>query len=347
MKRDELKQMLDAAGVQPRRPLGQNFLTDPNLLRAIARDAEIEPTDVVLEVGTGTGGLTLELAEAAAHVITVEIDPALAQLARSRLEGMNVTLLERDVLANKSRIAPEVLDAVRLELAARPGSSLRVVANLPYAISTPVVIHLLEIDLPLKRMTVMVQLESAERFCARPGDPVFNAVSVLAAQLADVKILRKLPPAVFYPRPKIASAVVQLDPKPVRGGRDPLYAPLATIARALFNYRRKTLATAARSAAKRFAPLAVLEGALGRAGIDEKRRAEHIAPEEWRTLARECAQALEGVAIEIEDEPAPAARAGPGGKRKHRNKYAKKSVAPRVEDDDEDAIDEAGVDDDE
>ncbi|MBI3726679.1 ribosomal RNA small subunit methyltransferase A, partial [bacterium] len=210
MKRDELKQMLEAAGVQPRRPLGQNFLTDPNLLKAIARDAEIEPTDVVLEVGTGTGGLTLELASLAAHVVTVEIDSALAALARGRLsDSGNVTLIERDVLSSKSRIADEVLEAVKRELAARAGSSLRVVANLPYAISTPVVVNLLELDLPLRRMTVMVQLESAERFCARPGDPVFNAVSVLAAQLASVTLLRKLPPAVFYPRPKVASAVVQ------------------------------------------------------------------------------------------------------------------------------------------
>src|SRR5580704_8950276 len=114
VKRDELKNMLQAAGIQPKRPLGQNFLTDPNLLRAIARDAEIEPTDVVLEVGTGTGGLTAHLADMAKHVVTVEIDQALAALARDRLsEHPNVTLLERDVLARKSKIADEVVDTVR------------------------------------------------------------------------------------------------------------------------------------------------------------------------------------------------------------------------------------------
>src|SRR2546421_7778004 len=117
VKRDELKQMLDAAGIKPRRPLGQNFLTDPNLLRAIARDAEIEPSDVILEVGTGTAGLTLHLAELAAHVVTVEIDAGLAELARGRLSRKtNVTLLERDVLASKSKIADEVLATVRREL---------------------------------------------------------------------------------------------------------------------------------------------------------------------------------------------------------------------------------------
>src|SRR5437660_9389126 len=104
VKRDELKKMLEAAGIQPRRPLGQNFLTDPNLLRAIARDAAIEPEDVVLEVGTGTAGLTIHLAEMASRVVTVEVDHALAALARDRLGGRtNVTLLERDVLAAKSR----------------------------------------------------------------------------------------------------------------------------------------------------------------------------------------------------------------------------------------------------
>src|SRR5580704_15983984 len=117
VKRDELKNMLQAAGIQPKRPLGQNFLTDPNLLRAIARDAGIEPTDVVLEVGTGTGGLTAHLAEQAKQVVTVEIDPALAELARERLgDFQNVTLLERDVLARKSKIADEVTQTVRKKL---------------------------------------------------------------------------------------------------------------------------------------------------------------------------------------------------------------------------------------
>jgi 16S rRNA (adenine1518-N6/adenine1519-N6)-dimethyltransferase len=339
MKRDELKRLLEAAGIQPRRPLGQNFLTDPNLLRAIARDAEIEPTDVVLEVGAGTAGLTVLLCESAAHVVTVEIDPALADLARDRLAlATNVTLIERDVLAQKSRISDEVLETVKRELAARPGSKLRVVANLPYAIATPVVVHLLELDLPLARMTVMVQTESAERFAARPGDPVFNSVSVLVAQLADVKVLRKIPKDVFFPKPKISSAVVQLDPRPERGVRDPLYPALKTIARALFNYRRKTLATAAKSAAKQHPPLAVVEAALARAGISGERRAEHLQPEEWRTLAKECAPALAGVEIDLGDEH-EAEPVEKGERRKHRNKYADKSQAPEVEpeipDDDE------------
>src|SRR5262245_44693733 len=117
VKRDELKSMLQAAGIQPRRPLGQNFLTDPNLLKAIARDAEIEPTDVVLEVGTGTSGLTVQLADLAKHVVTVEIDPALAALARENLaDRKNVTLIERDVLARKSKIADEVVDTVSAKL---------------------------------------------------------------------------------------------------------------------------------------------------------------------------------------------------------------------------------------
>lgn len=336
--RDDIKRMLEAAGVQPRRPLGQNFLTDPNLVKAIARDAEIQPTDVVLEIGTGTSALTVHLADAAAHVVTVEIDPALAALARERLaDRSNVTLVQRDVLASKSRIADEVLDAVRKALAARPGSALRVVANLPYAISTPVVVHLLELDLPLARMTVMVQLESAERFYARPGDPTFNAVSVLVAQLADVRVLRKIPPNVFFPRPKIASAVVELVPRPVRGVKDPLYAAMKVSARALFNYRRKTLQTAAKSAAKHLPALGVLSDAFARVGIDPQRRAEHLEPEEWRKLAQEVAGPLEGVTFE--EEPEAEEEAPEGGKRTHKNKYASLSVAPEIppEEDEDDS----------
>lgn len=332
MKRDELKRMLEAAGIRPRRPLGQNFLTDPNLVAAIARDAEIEPTDVVLEVGTGTAALTQHLCEAAGHVIGVEVDPALAELTRERLaDRTNFTLIERDVLASKARIADEVLTTVRRELSERPGANLRFVANLPYSIATPVVVHVLELDLPLVRATVMVQMESAERFAARPGDPTFNSVSVLCAQLATSRVLRKIPPAVFFPKPKVSSAVVQLDPFPVRGVKDELYGPLKAVARALFNYRRKTLLTAARSAAKQFPPLACVEPALARAGIDGERRAEHLVPEEWRKLAKECAPSLVG--FEIEDpEPAETDEAlEPGERRKHKNKYAEMSHAPEVE----------------
>jgi 16S rRNA (adenine1518-N6/adenine1519-N6)-dimethyltransferase len=317
VKRDELKSLLQAAGIQPKRPLGQNFLTDPNLLAAIARDAEIQPTDTVLEVGTGTGGLTVHLAEQAKNVVTVEVDPGLAELARERLaDHPNVTLIERDVLARKSRIADEVIEAVNSK---REGH-VRVCANLPYAIANPVVLHLLELDWPLDRMTVMVQLEEAERFLARPGDPQFNSVSVLVAQLAKAKLLRKIPPAVFFPRPKVASAVVQLDPLPERGVKDPLYAPLKLIARSLFNYRRKAIGTAAKSAEKAHPELACLQDAFAKAGIDPMRRAEHLQPEEWRALAKECAEALRGFSdveldVDVED-------ASNDGKRVHKNKYA-------------------------
>lgn len=334
VKRDELKSLLQAAGIQPRRPLGQNFLTDPNLLKAIARDAEIEPTDVVLEVGTGTAGLTVHLAEAAKHVITVEIDPALAELARERLTDFsNVTLIERDVLARKSKIADEVTEAVSKKLAETKGA-LRVCANLPYAIANPVVLHLLELDWPLRRMTVMVQLEEAERFLARPGDPQFNSVSVLVAQLADAKLIRKIPPTVFFPRPKIASAVVQLDPRTPRGVNDPVYAPLKAIARSLFNYRRKALGTAAKSAAKQHAQLECLKEAFTRSGIDPMRRAEHLQPEEWRSLAKECVTELAGFEVESGEcgaEPRNSEDEAPDsdGKRVHKNKYAE--LAPHRE----------------
>jgi 16S rRNA (adenine1518-N6/adenine1519-N6)-dimethyltransferase len=341
VKRDELKSMLQAAGIQPKRPLGQNFLTDPNLLKAIARDAEIEPTDVVLEVGTGTSGLTVHLAELAKHVVTVEIDPALAELAREKLaDHPNVTLVERDVLARKSKIADEVVETVKAKLA-ETGGALRVCANLPYAIANPVVLHLLEVDWPLRRMTVMVQLEEAERFLARPGDPQFNSVSVLVAQMATVKMVRKIPPAVFFPRPKIASAVIQLDPKEPRGVRDPVYGPLKTIARSLFNYRRKALGTAAKSASKAHPELECVIDAFARAGIDPMRRAEHLEPEEWRALATECAAALADLELDVDADEGPAEE--PEGKRVHKNKYA--ALAPSKPDpepmvDEEDGDDE-------
>ena len=149
---------------------GQNFLVDLNLVDLVVRTADIRPDDIVLEVGTGTGVLTERLSAAAAHVVTCEIDPRLAQLARDRLvDRENVTLVEGDALAGKHRFAPAVLDAIAAALAQAPGGRLLLVANLPYCVATPVISNLLALPRPFDAAVVTVQREMAERMTAQAG----------------------------------------------------------------------------------------------------------------------------------------------------------------------------------
>lgn len=289
MKRDELRALLEAAGVRPSRSSGQNFLIDENLAVAIARDGagdDAAKDDVVLEIGTGPGVLTEHLVPRVGHVLTVELDPRLAALARERLAGAtNLTLLEADALANKNQLNPQVLEALGPLLEARP--RLRVVANLPYAVATPLVVGLLSERLPLSLMVVMVQLEAAERFAAGVGHPQYGAVSVLCAALCErVRILRKVPPDVFWPRPKVSSAVVRLDP---RAGRHEGLEALSAVVRALFNYRRKTVTKAAREVAEREPDLAWIAEAVERrvaeGTLDPRRRPEELDLGGFRDLA--------------------------------------------------------------
>jgi 16S rRNA (adenine1518-N6/adenine1519-N6)-dimethyltransferase len=303
--REDLIRRLEAAGVRPRRPLGQNFLTDANLLAAILRDAHVDKDDVILEIGTGTAALTLLLAAAARSVVGVELDPALAELTRERIAGLeNVKLIEGDALADKAHLSPVVVEAWREALAAAgAGAHAKIVANLPYAVSTPIVIHALELDMPVERITVMVQLEVAERFVAAPGDPQHNATSVLVQRLSSgAKILRRIPPDVFWPKPKVASAIVEIIPREARGAKDPIYPAFRAIVRAVFNYRRKTIATAAKSAAKRDERLACVVPALESAGIERERRAESLTQDEWTRLAEKCAKELASVEVASEDD---------------------------------------------
>src|SRR3972149_2855662 len=165
-----LMRRFDEAGIHPRTRLGQNFLIDLNLQQILVDNARLGPLDVVLEVGTGTGSLTALLAAQAAAVVTVELDRNLFRLAGEELHGLeNVTLLELDVLKNKNRLHPAVLDAIGERPAAAPGRQLKLVANLPFNVATPLLSNLLPTARPPRTQTVTIQRELADRMGARPG----------------------------------------------------------------------------------------------------------------------------------------------------------------------------------
>ena len=209
-----LMELFEKHGFHPRTAFGQNFLIDLNLVDVLVREAELESQDVVLEIGTGTGSLTAQLAEVAGRVVTVEVDRNMAGLARAIVDDLpNVTLLHRDALKNKNNFAPEVLEVLEAELAVAPQRRLKLVANLPYSIATPIVSNLVASQLDWRLMVVTIQWELAERMTAKAGTRAYGALSVWLQAQCHVRTLRRLPPTVFWPRPRVESAIVRLKPR--------------------------------------------------------------------------------------------------------------------------------------
>lgn len=244
--------------------LGQNFLADPNLLEAIVRDAALRPADVVLEVGAGEGALSERLAVAAAHLHAVEIDrglePALAPIAALP----NVDL--------------HWGDAMKFDLAALRPVPTAMVANLPYAVATPLLLRTIE-ELPsLAAWTVMVQREIADRLRAAPGSRTYGAPSVGVQLACEVELLRAVDPAVFKPRPRVDSAILRLR------RRGPAVDPATReLVRAAFAHRRKALARSLEHI--RPGTLAPARAALAALDLPEDARAETLAPEDFAALS--------------------------------------------------------------
>lgn len=209
--RSYLMSLFQQQGINPRGDLGQNFLIDVNLIEFAVRSAELCARDVVLEVGSGTGGMTAFLGRDAGRVISVDIDRNMSALAAIAVRDYdNVTLLNQDILKNKNTLSPEVVAVIREQLASVPDSRLKLVANLPYSVATPVMSNLMASDLPWERMICTIQWELAEKTVAPPGNSKYSALAVWMQSQASVEILRRLGPEVFWPRPKVDSAIVSV-----------------------------------------------------------------------------------------------------------------------------------------
>src|SRR5438067_8345954 len=193
-----LRRLFEAHGLEAKTKLGQNFLIDLNLLELIVRTADLDRSDAVLEVGTGTGSLTAQLAAWSGSVTTVEIDSGLAPVARQVVgERPNVRFLFGDALARKSELNPEMLAAWDEMAAAHRCTRRKLVANLPYVIATPLISNLLVAGVPIERLVVMVQWEIAERLRAGPGAEADNALSVRVQRGAAVELVRRVVPTDF------------------------------------------------------------------------------------------------------------------------------------------------------
>lgn len=263
--RTELAALLDLHGLTPSRALGQNFVVDPNTVRRIARLARVGEGDEVLEIGAGLGSLTLALVETGAHVSAMEVDRYLLAPLKSVVEPHGVVVHHADALS-----------ADYLSMLNGPTT---VVANLPYNVATPLVLHLLETVPLITRMLVMVQKEVGERFAAHAGDEAYGAVSLRVQYFADATVVGKVGPNVFVPKPKVDSALVEIVRRPsVRVDPEVVSeADLFTVIRTSFGQRRKML--------RRSLHDWVSEGVFERAGVDETRRPEELTLEEFARLA--------------------------------------------------------------
>ena len=269
----EVRELAERCGVRPTKTLGQNFVHDPNTVRRIVAAAALDPGETVVEVGPGLGSLTLALLQAAGHVYAVEIDPALAA-------ALPATVATR-APATADRLTVVRLDALKLtagDLTGKPPTAL--VANLPYNVAVPVVLHLLA-ELPtLAHGLVMVQKEVADRLVAGPGSKIYGVPSVKLAWYATARHAGRVPPSVFWPVPQVDSGLVAFTRRQPPPDAD--RAAVFAVVDAAFAQRRKTLRAALAGWAG--GPDAA-EAALRAAGVDPGARGETLTIEGFVAIA--------------------------------------------------------------
>jgi 16S rRNA (adenine1518-N6/adenine1519-N6)-dimethyltransferase len=269
----DIRELAAALGVRPTKQRGQNFVIDANTVRRIVRTAGVRPDDVVVEVGPGLGSLTLALLEAADRVTAVEIDDVLAAALPATIAARMPDRADRFALVHS--------DAMRVrELPGPPPTAL--VANLPYNVAVPVLLHMLETFPTIERTLVMVQAEVADRLAAGPGSKVYGVPSVKAAWYAEVKRAGSIGRNVFWPAPNVDSGLVSLvrrtEPIRTTAGRRQVFA----VVDAAFAQRRKTLRAALAGWA---GSPAEAEAALVAAGVSPQARGESLTVEQFVAIA--------------------------------------------------------------
>ncbi len=268
-----VKRELAELGLVPRKGWGQHFLADRNILTKMIRTAGLDKGDVVLEVGSGLGEMTLALARIVKKVLAVEIDRKLVANLKTKTMGLpTITVIEGDIL--KINFG---------ELCQREGQRLKVVANLPYQISTPLLFRFIEAREAFSRFTLMVQREVAERMVASPGTKAYGPLSIFIQSIADLSIEFYVKPSAFFPPPKVESAVIDMVWKksPLVSKRDEEW--FKKVVRGCFSYRRKRLINALKHA-----DLPIpddLEERIREIGIEPQKRPEALTIEEFLRLA--------------------------------------------------------------
>jgi len=276
--------LLKAWNLRPKKHMGQNFLTDPSTAETITIRAHLSPEDVVLEIGAGLGALTIVLARVVKKVVAVEKD--------RQLIGLLKTELLANRISNCEIIVKNILEIDMHAIADTAAGKITVIGNLPYGISSQILISLIQSRNAIERAILMFQKELAQRITAQPGSRDYGRITAMLRYCADIRTLKKVKAAVFYPSPKVDSTVIEITFKPTS-----VYAPhdeamLFAVIKAAFGNRRKTLKNALTASGLHIDSQTALE-ALKSAGIDPSRRAETLEPAEFVSLEISLRKAME------------------------------------------------------
>ncbi len=275
------KEILKQYGFSFKKSLGQNFLTEPNILRNIAAAAELEETDRIIEIGPGIGALTEHLARSKGEVLAFEIDQRLIEVLDDTMSIYpNVTVVNEDILkADVKTVANDIFESE---------GDLKVVANLPYYITTPIMMHLLMSGLDIQSMVVMMQKEVADRITAEPGTKAYGSLSIAVQYYMEASLAFIVPKTAFVPQPNVDSAIIKLTKRdrPIVEVTDEAF--FFKLTKSAFMQRRKTLWNNLTSFfGKDEATKIWLESALNEVGIDPKRRGETLSIQEFGMLANQ------------------------------------------------------------
>jgi len=288
--KQQIRQLLESAGVRPNKRFGQHFLIDLNLMRLLIDTADIKKNDVVLEVGPGTGSLTEAITEKAGYCVSVEIDGVLANIAKGQLaDKTNIEIIAADALKNKFKINPFVIDALTRARAVNKGRLL-LVSNLPYVAATPIMLNLITGTIIADAMFVTVQKEVANRMAAHPGTKDYGTLSILLSATGDIRHIRTLKPTVFWPQPQVDSAMISYTRDAGKLKAIKSIETLSKVAGALLQHRRKML----KSCCKMI--MGTLEGidwseVFTKCSINPDIRPDHLEPEQFVAIANLCAEA--------------------------------------------------------
>lgn len=267
----DTKDIVKKYGFRFTKSLGQNFLIDETVLYDIIKGAEVNKEDFIIEIGPGVGTLTKELLKRAKKVYAIELDDALIPILNKELEQFdNFNIIHKDALKVDFN---EIIGEEK---------SVKVVANLPYYVTTPIIAKLLNGNYNFKSITIMIQKEVGERIAAKPSTKEYGALSILVQYYCDIKTIRKVSPSSFFPQPKVESIVIKLDKLPQKRVCVKDEKLFFKIVREAFNMRRKTLWNAMKSLKL---DNKILEKAFEHSGIDSKRRGETLNLQEFANLS--------------------------------------------------------------
>ncbi len=282
---------LNSAETRPKKNIGQNFLIDQNIMDIIVESAELSKNDIVVEIGSGTGLLTKKLASSSKKVFAVELDDKLFRILQTNCQTMtNIIPIHEDILKLNLR------DLVNKE-------KIKIVGNLPYYITTPIIIKVLEEsrDLNIQMILIMVQKEVALRMIASPGNKDYGALSIFINYRTKAEIVKYVPASCFYPKPKVDSAIVRMYPQNNLSVKPKDEELFFKIVRSAFQYRRKTLRNAiiiANQIRDRYIPIDKFDNAIQSLNFDAKIRGEELSLEDFINLANNIVQDKGGSELE-------------------------------------------------